>query len=68
MSKSLRAKLGVSLGTIFVVLLITTAINLIYIEQVTLVQDRVINLRFKTVNAGKDINNGINLSLAALRG
>jgi methyl-accepting chemotaxis protein len=68
MIKSLRTKLGISFGIIFIVLLITTAINLFYIEQVTTVQDRVINLRFKTVNAGKDINNGINLSLAALRG
>ncbi len=68
MFKSLRAKLATSFGVIFLILVLATGSNLYYVNQVNEVQDRVIKLRFETVKAGKDINNGINSSLAALRG
>ncbi|EPJ46554.1 MAG: hypothetical protein OFPII_19410 [Osedax symbiont Rs1] len=68
MFKSLRAKLATSFGVIFFILVLATGSNLYYVNQVNEVQDRVIKLRFETVKAGKDINNGINSSLAALRG
>ena len=68
MKGSLRIKLAIAFGAIFIVLLITTAYNYYYVSQVTDTQQRVVNLRLTTVLAGKDINNGINTSLAALRG
>jgi len=68
MTKSIRGKLTVAFGTIFLVLIIGSAINFYYLSQVKQVQTRVLDLRMKTVDAGKDINNGINYSLAALRG
>ena len=68
MLKSLRAKLVTSFGVIFLILVLTTGSNLYYVNQVNEVQERVIKLRFATVEAGKDISNGINSSLAALRG
>ncbi|NRA52588.1 MAG: methyl-accepting chemotaxis protein [Gammaproteobacteria bacterium] len=68
MTKSIRGKLAIAFGTIFLVLIIGSATNYYYLSQAEQVQNRVLNLRVKTVNAGKDINNGINYSLAALRG
>jgi CHASE3 domain sensor protein len=68
MNKSIRGKLAVAFGTIFLVLIIGSATNFYYLSQVKQVQNRVVDLRMKTVNAGKEIQNGINLSLAALRG
>ncbi|NRA59347.1 MAG: methyl-accepting chemotaxis protein [Psychrobium sp.] len=68
MNKSLRAKLGVAFGTIFLILVAATLYNLYYLSKISDIQHRVIDLRLKTVTAGKDMNNGINYSLAALRG
>jgi len=68
MTKSIRGKLAIAFGTIFLVLIIGSATNYYYLSQAEQVQNRVLNVRAKTVNAGKDINNGINYSLAALRG
>jgi methyl-accepting chemotaxis protein len=68
MIKSLRTKLALSFGAIFVVLIVATFMNLFYVGQLSKIQAKVINERFETVNAGKDIHNGINYSLAALRG
>ncbi|NQZ32075.1 MAG: methyl-accepting chemotaxis protein [Oceanospirillaceae bacterium] len=68
MIKSLKLKLALAFGAIFLVLAATTTVNLYYLNDVSVIQNKVVNLRVKTVNAGKDINNGINYSLAALRG
>ena len=68
MNKSLRAKLGVAFGTIFLILIAATLYNLYYLSKSSDIQNRVVNLRLKTVTASKDMNNGINYSLAALRG
>lgn len=68
MNNSLRAKLAVAFGVIFFVLVVATASNFYYVSQVSAIQHRVIDIRLQTVSAGKDINNGINASEAALRG
>jgi len=68
MNTSLRVKLGLSFGAIFLLLLITTSFNLTSLSKVDNINKRVTQLRFTSVNAGKDIVNGINASLAALRG
>jgi len=68
MNTSLRTKLGISFGVIFLLLLISTIYNLANVSKIDDINSRVTTLRFTTVNAGKDIVNGINSSLAALRG
>jgi len=68
MNTSLRIKLAISFGGIFFLLLITTLFNLNSISKVNDINQRITQLRFTSVNAGKDIVNGINTSLAALRG
>jgi len=68
MNTSLRIKLSISFGGIFLLLLITSAFNLSSISKVDNINNRITQLRFTSVNAGKDIVNGINKSLAALRG
>ena len=68
MNMSLRTKLAISFGGIFLLLLISTSFNLYSVSKVHDINQRIAQLRFANVNAGKDIANGINQSLAALRG
>lgn len=68
MNMSLRTKLAISFGGIFLLLLISTSFNLYSVSKVHDINQRITQLRFANVNAGKDIANGINQSLAALRG
>jgi methyl-accepting chemotaxis protein len=65
---SIGKKLTVGFGTILIILVVLVAfIEYKLVEQDTL-QKRVIELRFPTNIAGHDLVNGINYSLAALRG
>ena len=68
MNTSIRAKLIFAFGTILVILSVSTALNFFFLSKISDIQHRVINLRVNTVDAGKDITNAINASLAALRG
>ncbi|MGI2179374.1 HAMP domain-containing methyl-accepting chemotaxis protein [Shewanella frigidimarina] len=68
MLTSIKLKLLLAFGTIFLLLLLSSLSNYIKLMDTAEVQTKVIDLRMVTVVAGKDITNGINSSLAALRG
>jgi len=61
-------KLGLSFGIILLLMTISASITYSLIIDNENIQDKVVNLRMKTVLLGKDVINGINESLASLRG
>jgi methyl-accepting chemotaxis protein len=61
-------KLGFSFGIILVLMIISAVVTYSLIDDNEEIQDQVINLRMKTVLLGKDVINGVNQSLAGLRG
>lgn len=61
-------KLGLSFGIILLLITISASITYSLIIDNENIQDKVVNLRMKTVLLGKDVINGINESLASLRG
>lgn len=61
-------KLGIGFGLIIVLMVLSTVIGQIKVTELNNVQARVTDLRFPTMVAGRDMINGINHSLAALRG
>ena len=64
--------IGKKLGLVFRLLLLLMSISSVITYTLTVktekIQNNVVNLRMKTVLLGKDVINGINQSLAALRG
>ena len=65
---SLGKKLSVGFGTLIILLMVIAGVVYNKVTSVNVVQNRVIELRQPTAMAGKNLINGINLSLAALRG
>lgn len=61
-------KLGFGFGVIIVLMILSTMIGQFKINELNTVQGRVTDLRFPTMIAGRDMINGVNHSLAALRG
>lgn len=61
-------KLGLSFGIILLLMIISATVTYSLILDSEKIQNKVVNLRMKTVLLGKDVINGINLSLAGLRG
>ncbi len=68
MKFTLKTKLTLSFSLIVTIILATAIFNLYAVNQVSKTQHRITDYRIETVNAEKEIKNGINQSLAALRG
>lgn len=68
MTLTIAKKLGLSFGIVFLLLSISAVTTYSIIVENEEVQERVIHLRMKTVLLSKDIFNGVNQSLAGLRG
>lgn len=68
MTLTVRNKLFLGFGLVLAIMFIVSANTYIQIGQTTDIQNRVIELRQPTVQAGMQLTNGINLSLAGLRG
>ena len=68
MKFTLKTKLILSFSLIVTIILTTAIFNLYAVNQVSKTQHRITDYRIETVNAEKEIKNGINQSLAALRG
>lgn len=68
MHLTIGKKLGFSFGIILLLMSISAIVTYSLIIENEEVQSRVVNLRMKTVLLGKDIVNGVNQSLAGLRG
>lgn len=66
--KSLGFKIGIGFALMVLLQMIVVGITIVSIKNTQEVTDRVINLRAPTVNAGTNLINGVNHSLAALRG
>ena len=65
---TLGKKLGISFGLILILMVISSTVTYSLILNNEKLQNRMINVRMKTVLLCKDITNGINQSLAGLRG
>ncbi len=61
-------KLGFSFGSILLIFLLSAFVNFLLIESSIKIQKRLADVRLKTVVLGKDIETGIQASLASLRG
>ena len=61
-------KLGFSFGIILLLMTISATVTYSLIVDSEKIQNKVVNLRMKTVLLGKDVINGVNHSLAGLRG
>ncbi len=68
MKLTMAKKLGVGFGAIIFMMIASTLIGQIKVNELNVIQQRVTDLRFPTMMAGRDMINGINHSLAALRG
>ncbi|WDE11417.1 HAMP domain-containing methyl-accepting chemotaxis protein [Thalassomonas haliotis] len=68
MKLTIGKKLGLSFGAILLLMIISGGVTYTLVLDNEKVQHQVVNLRMKTVLLGKDVTNGINSSLAALRG
>ena len=68
MKLTVRNKLFLGFGLVLAIMFIVSINTYIQIGQTTTIQNRVIELRQPTVQAGMQLTNGINLSLAGLRG
>ena len=68
MTLTIAKKLGLSFGIVFILLTISAITTYSIIIENEKVQERVIHLRMQTVLLSKDIVNGVNQSLAGLRG
>ncbi len=68
MKLTMGKKLGLGFGSIIFLMIVSTVIGQMKIAELGDVQNRVTGLRFPTVVTGRDMINGINHSLAALRG
>ena len=68
MKLTIGKKLGLSFGALLLLITISAGITYSLIVENEIIQKRVIEQRMKTVLLGKDIINGVNQSLAGLRG
>ena len=68
MKFSLKMKLTLSFSLIIMIIITTGLINLYAVHKVSETQHIITSYRVNTVNAEKEVKNGINQSLAALRG
>ena len=68
MTFTLGKKLGLSFGLILILMVISSAVTYSLILNNEKLQNRMVSLRMKTVLLCKDLSNGINQSLAGLRG
>ena len=68
MKLTMGKKLGMGFGSIILLMIVSTVIGQMKVTELGNVQNRVTGLRFPTVVTGRDMINGINHSLAALRG
>ncbi len=68
MKFSLKMKLTLSFSLIIMIIITTGLINLYAVHKVSETQHIITGYRVNTVNAEKEVKNGINQSLAALRG
>jgi len=68
MKLTVKNKLFLGFGAI-ILIMIAVSVNIFFsMNKVATIEDRLLNLRFPTVIAGAQLENGINLSLAGLRG
>ncbi|MCP4431290.1 MAG: hypothetical protein GY806_09955, partial [Gammaproteobacteria bacterium] len=65
---SIKAKLYLGLGTVLGIFLLVSLNSYYRINQTVGIQDRLLHLRHPTVIAGIQLQNGVNQSLAGLRG
>jgi methyl-accepting chemotaxis protein len=68
MRLSIGGKLKLGFGIVIGLILVSTALNYRSLRNVKDSQTQVVQVRYPIVNAGKDLINGINQSLSALRG
>ncbi len=68
MNWTLGRKLAVGFGALIVLIICVAAVVFVKVNAVNKVQNRVTELRQPTAMAGKDMLNGINNSMALLRG
>ncbi len=65
---SVQKKILSGFAAILILLVLMAANNLMQIENVTTIEQRLVNVRLPTVMAGMELSDGIHLSLAGLRG
>ncbi len=68
MRLTIGKKLGLSFGVILLLMVGSAVVTYLKVQEMGNIQDRVVDLRFPTVRTGDSLLNGINRSLAALRG
>lgn len=68
MNFSLKKKLTLAFSLIVAIIVGTALFNLYSVKKVSEARHRITDYRIETVNAEKEVKNGINQSLAALRG
>lgn len=68
MKLSIGKKLSLGFSSILVLMVATSILNFFQLKKIESIEHRVIELRFPTIVNGRDLLNGINQSLADLRG
>ncbi len=68
MQLTIKKKLLIGFGTILLLTLLVAVNNFIKLNKLSEVENRLLNLRLPTVQAGMELTDGIHLSLAGLRG
>jgi methyl-accepting chemotaxis protein len=68
MKLTIGKKLSFGFGIVIMLMIINAVVGRIKVDELSVVQHRLTDLRTPTVIAGRDMLNGINASLAALRG
>jgi methyl-accepting chemotaxis protein len=61
-------KLGLGFGVLVMLIVASSTVTYIKVSQLREIESRVVNLRYPTVIAGREMVNGVNHSLAGLRG
>ena len=65
---TVKNKLFLGFGGILLIMIAISINTFVGLQEIETTEDRLLNLRFPTVLAGAELENGINLSLAGLRG
>jgi methyl-accepting chemotaxis protein len=68
MKLTIGKKLSFGFGIVIMLMIVNAVVGRIKVDELSVVQHRLTDLRTPTVLAGRDMLNGINASLAALRG
>ena len=68
MGLSIKNKLFAGFGTVILLIFLSTAINYDELDSIQSSQSEVIDVRYPVMTAGRDLVNGINSSMSALRG